>query len=185
MSPIHSTAILDPATKLGENVQIGPYCVVGPEVELGDGVRLPGPRPVADQYAAPVNLDTLDFLGVFCHHRDDCRVLLKKSNGASCLWFRDKQPPCRRALLVQRITVHPNKRRQGLATAFLTSLTQQGRCVQLEQCITPDSQHLAAALVQHHGWQWLDEYNVAWCPQAAQAAAAAKAAQAAAAAPSQ
>lgn len=33
---IHPTAIVDPAARLGTEVRIGPYCVVGPAVELGD-----------------------------------------------------------------------------------------------------------------------------------------------------
>ena len=33
---IHSTAIIDPKTKLGKNVQIGPYSIIGPNVEIGD-----------------------------------------------------------------------------------------------------------------------------------------------------
>lgn len=37
---IHPSAIVDPAAKLGEGVDIGPFCVVGPDVTLDDGVRL-------------------------------------------------------------------------------------------------------------------------------------------------
>lgn len=37
---IHPTAVVDPDAELGENVQIGPYCVIGAEVKLGDGCRL-------------------------------------------------------------------------------------------------------------------------------------------------
>lgn len=37
---IHPSAIVDPAAKLGEGVDIGPFCVVGADVTLGDGVRL-------------------------------------------------------------------------------------------------------------------------------------------------
>jgi len=37
---IHSSAVVDPAAKIGADVSIGPFCVVGSEVELGDGVRL-------------------------------------------------------------------------------------------------------------------------------------------------
>ena len=40
MSKIHTTAIVDSAAELGENVTIGPYCIVGPDVSLGDGVSL-------------------------------------------------------------------------------------------------------------------------------------------------
>lgn len=37
MNNIHSTAIVDPAAKLGDNIEIGPYAIIGPEVTLGDG----------------------------------------------------------------------------------------------------------------------------------------------------
>jgi len=40
MAKIHPTAIVDPAAKLGQDVEIGPYCVVGGQVELGDRVHL-------------------------------------------------------------------------------------------------------------------------------------------------
>jgi UDP-N-acetylglucosamine acyltransferase len=40
MRTIHSTAVVDPGADLGEEVQIGPYCVVGPHVKLSDGVCL-------------------------------------------------------------------------------------------------------------------------------------------------
>ncbi len=37
---IHPTAIVDPKARLGEDVEIGPYCMVGPDVVLGDRTRL-------------------------------------------------------------------------------------------------------------------------------------------------
>lgn len=37
---IHATAIVEDGAKLGHDVSIGPYCVVGPDVVLGDGVSL-------------------------------------------------------------------------------------------------------------------------------------------------
>jgi len=37
---IHPTAIVDPSTELGEDVKIGPYCVIYAGVKLGDGCRL-------------------------------------------------------------------------------------------------------------------------------------------------
>lgn len=40
MAKVHPTAIVAPAARLGEGVEIGPYCVVGPEVELEAGVTL-------------------------------------------------------------------------------------------------------------------------------------------------
>lgn len=40
MTRIHPTAIVDGRASLCADVEIGPYCVVGPDVELADGVRL-------------------------------------------------------------------------------------------------------------------------------------------------
>lgn len=37
---IHPTSIVDPAAKLGDNVEIGPFCTVGSSVELGDRTKL-------------------------------------------------------------------------------------------------------------------------------------------------
>ena len=37
---IHPTAIIDPSARLGENVHVGPYCIVGAGVELGEGCWL-------------------------------------------------------------------------------------------------------------------------------------------------
>lgn len=40
MTTIHPTAIVHEGAQLGAGVEIGPFCIVGPEVTLGDGVRL-------------------------------------------------------------------------------------------------------------------------------------------------
>jgi UDP-N-acetylglucosamine acyltransferase len=40
MSKIHPTAIVEDGARLGADVEIGPYCVIGRQVRLGDGVRL-------------------------------------------------------------------------------------------------------------------------------------------------
>ncbi|TAL01459.1 MAG: acyl-ACP--UDP-N-acetylglucosamine O-acyltransferase [Rhodospirillaceae bacterium] len=40
MPKVHSTAIVDPAARIAEGVSIGPYCIVGPNVDLGTGVQL-------------------------------------------------------------------------------------------------------------------------------------------------
>jgi UDP-N-acetylglucosamine acyltransferase len=36
MADIHSTAVVAPGAKLGQGVRVGPYCVIGEDVELGD-----------------------------------------------------------------------------------------------------------------------------------------------------
>ena len=40
MSAIHSSAIVDPQAKIGDGVEIGPFCVVGANVELCAGAKL-------------------------------------------------------------------------------------------------------------------------------------------------
>jgi len=40
MADIHATAVVDPRARVAPDVVIGPYCIVGPEVELDVGVRL-------------------------------------------------------------------------------------------------------------------------------------------------
>src|SRR6267154_1899868 len=38
--PIHPTAIVDPLARIADGAEIGPYCVVGAEVEIGPRTRL-------------------------------------------------------------------------------------------------------------------------------------------------
>src|ERR1017187_4279905 len=38
--PIHPTAIVDPRARIAETADIGPYCIVGAEVEIGARTRL-------------------------------------------------------------------------------------------------------------------------------------------------
>lgn len=40
MTTIHPTAVVEAGAKIGENVSIGPYCIVGSEATLDDGVTL-------------------------------------------------------------------------------------------------------------------------------------------------
>ena len=40
MSEIHPTAVIEDGAQIGEDVAIGPYCVIGSEVTIADGVRL-------------------------------------------------------------------------------------------------------------------------------------------------
>ena len=40
MSLIHASAIIDPKATLGADVTVGPYCIVGQDVQLHDRVKL-------------------------------------------------------------------------------------------------------------------------------------------------
>ncbi|SDJ18800.1 acyl-ACP--UDP-N-acetylglucosamine O-acyltransferase [Billgrantia gudaonensis] len=42
---IHPTAIVDPGARLAEDVEVGPFTVIGPDVEIGPGSRI-GPHVV-------------------------------------------------------------------------------------------------------------------------------------------
>ncbi len=48
---IHPTAIIEEGAELGENVKIGPYCIIGPNVKIDSGTTLKshviidGPHP--------------------------------------------------------------------------------------------------------------------------------------------
>ena len=37
---IHQTAFIDPKAKVSENVKIGAYTVIGPNVEIGEGSEI-------------------------------------------------------------------------------------------------------------------------------------------------
>ena len=37
---VHPTAIVDPAARIAETAEVGPYCIIGPEVEIGARTRL-------------------------------------------------------------------------------------------------------------------------------------------------
>ena len=40
MSKIHPTAVIHDGAKLGADVEVGPYSIVGPDCVIGDGTRL-------------------------------------------------------------------------------------------------------------------------------------------------
>jgi len=40
MTLVHSTAVVDPSAVIPDDVEIGPYCVIGPQVRIGTGTRL-------------------------------------------------------------------------------------------------------------------------------------------------
>ena len=40
MTKIHPSSIVDPKAELAEDVEIGPFCTVGPQVKIGAGTRL-------------------------------------------------------------------------------------------------------------------------------------------------
>lgn len=46
---IHPTATVDKKAELADDVEVGPYCLIGPNVKVGDGTKI-GPHAVLDGY---------------------------------------------------------------------------------------------------------------------------------------
>lgn len=42
---IHPSAVIDPKAKLADDIEVGPFCVIGPNVEIGSGCKL-GPHTI-------------------------------------------------------------------------------------------------------------------------------------------
>jgi len=40
MPEIHASAIIDPKAKIADSARIGPFCIIGPDVDLGEGCEL-------------------------------------------------------------------------------------------------------------------------------------------------
>lgn len=40
MTRVHTTAVVSASARLADDVEVGPYCVIGPDVTLGQGVRI-------------------------------------------------------------------------------------------------------------------------------------------------
>ncbi len=40
--PIHPTAIIDPSARIAGSAEVGPYCIIGPDVHMGERTRLLG-----------------------------------------------------------------------------------------------------------------------------------------------
>ena len=50
MTKIHPMSVVDPSAELAEDVEIGPFCVVGPKVKIGSGTVLISHVSGADHY---------------------------------------------------------------------------------------------------------------------------------------
>jgi UDP-N-acetylglucosamine acyltransferase len=64
MTKIHPTAIVEPGAALAETVKIGPFCVVGGDVELGDGVVLHSHVVVAGRTSIGANTSVFPFASI-------------------------------------------------------------------------------------------------------------------------
>lgn len=104
-STIHPTAIIDRAAQLGADVSIGPYCVIGPNVELGDRCRL----------HSHVVLDGHTSIG------PDCEIFSFAALGHPAQHIHHKQEPARltigaRNIIREHVTMHTGTEFENLET---------------------------------------------------------------------
>ncbi|MEA1942868.1 MAG: acyl-ACP--UDP-N-acetylglucosamine O-acyltransferase [Pseudomonadota bacterium] len=93
---IHPSAIVDSAAELGEGVEIGPFCIVGPKAKLADRVRLMSHVTVAGN--TRVGEDCVLYPGVhighppqdFKYQGEDTRLIIGQRN-----------------ILRENVTMHP------------------------------------------------------------------------------
>ena len=64
MANIHATAAVDASAKLGTNVEVGPFCVIGPDVELGDGVVIHSHAVIAGRTSLGAGCKVFPFASV-------------------------------------------------------------------------------------------------------------------------
>ena len=79
MTKIHPSSIVDPKAELAEDVEVGPFCTVGPEVKIGAGTRLISHNVVAgDTFLGKGNtLYPFASLGLPCQHKRNKALDLK------------------------------------------------------------------------------------------------------------
>ncbi|MFT6431161.1 MAG: UDP-N-acetylglucosamine acyltransferase, partial [Halopseudomonas sp.] len=75
MSRIHPLALVDPAAQLAEDVEVGPWSLIGPNVEIGAGTVI-GPHVVI---RGPTTIGQHNRIFQFCSVGEDCQD--KKYNG--------------------------------------------------------------------------------------------------------
>jgi len=86
MPKIHPTAIIEAGAKIGSDVQIGPYCLIGPEAEIGDGCQLLGHVVVAGRTSIGAGTRVFPFASIG-HQPQDLKFAGEPSTlsiGAGC-----------------------------------------------------------------------------------------------------
>ncbi len=87
MSSIHPSALVESGARLGQGVEIGPFCHVGPKVALGDGVKLFSHVVVAGDTAVGARTRVFPFASIG-HEPQDLKFKGEPTTlriGADCL----------------------------------------------------------------------------------------------------
>ena len=102
---IHPTAIIEDGAILGENVKIGPYCMVGSEVSIGDGTELISHAVVAGKTVMGRNNRVFPFASIGHQPQD-----LKYKGEPSTLEVGDNN------VIREQVTINPGTEGGGMLT---------------------------------------------------------------------
>src|SRR6185436_21043930 len=104
---VHPTAIIEDGAKVGADVRVGPYCVVGSEVALGDGVELMSHVVVAGRTTIGARTRIVPFASIG-HQPQDLKYhgeLSTLSVGADCM-------------IREGVTLNPGTEGGGMSTTI-------------------------------------------------------------------
>lgn len=104
---IHPSSIIDPNAKVGKDVRIGPFCMVGPDVELGDGSHLISHVVLAGKTKIGARARIFPFASIGHEPQD-----LKFHGEDSQLYIGDD------CLIREGVTINPGTEGGGLITAI-------------------------------------------------------------------
>jgi UDP-N-acetylglucosamine acyltransferase len=105
MASIHPTAVVEPGARLADTARVGPYCVVGAEVELRDGVELISHVAVAGRTVVGAETRIFPFASIGHQPQD-----LKYQGEASRLEIG------RRNVVREHVTMNPGTAGGGMLT---------------------------------------------------------------------
>jgi len=105
MSNIHPTAIIADGANIADNVSIGPYCLVGSDVELSDGVELISHVVIDGRTQVGANTRIFPFASIGHQPQD-----LKYSGEASTLTIGSNN------VIREHVTMNPGTEGGGMAT---------------------------------------------------------------------
>jgi UDP-N-acetylglucosamine acyltransferase len=105
MASIHPTAVVEPGARLAETARVGPYCAVGAEVELQDGVELISHVAVAGRTVVGADTRIFPFASVG-HQPQDLKYQGEKS----------RLEIGRRNVVREHVTMNPGTAGGGMLT---------------------------------------------------------------------
>ncbi len=140
MPDIHSTAVVDPKARLADSVAIGPFCVVGPDVELGEGVELVSHVVVAGRTTVGDNTRIFPFASIG-HQPQDLKY---KGEPSTLVIGRNNQ-------IREHVTMNPGTEGGGMETKVGDNCLFMASAHVAHDCVLGDSVIMAnnATLAGH------------------------------------